>query len=138
MRVVSGVSILILGFTLIGCANTPRPLPYVQRPDRITPAAVEALMPYVAQHSSGLDDIDRRRAAEAQAVALEFGRQGQPTAWRNPDSGNYGETIPGPPRPEGATPSCRTFTHTLYSKGQAQTLSGRACRDGAGVWTVAS
>lgn len=137
MRVVVHLSVLTLGLALAGCANTPKPLPYVQRPDRITPAAVEALMPYLAGHTSGLDDIDRRRAAEAQAVALEFGRQGQPTAWRNPDTNNYGEAIPGPPRPEG-TPSCRTFTHTLYSKGQAQTLSGRACRDGAGVWTVAS
>src|SRR5580704_1097637 len=49
-------------------------------------------------HRSGaaMDDEDRRRAYAAQMQALETGPSGAPVAWRNPDSGRYGNVVPGP------------------------------------------
>jgi len=43
-----------------------------------------------------MDDEDKRRAYAAQVEALERGPSGTPVAWRNPDSGRYGNIVPGP------------------------------------------
>ena len=45
---------------------------------------------------AAMDDEDRRRAYAAQMQALETGPSGAPVAWRNPDSGRYGNVVPGP------------------------------------------
>src|SRR5262245_26993228 len=45
---------------------------------------------------AALDDDDKRRAYAAQMQALEAGPSGAPVAWRNPDSGRYGNVVPGP------------------------------------------
>jgi len=82
-----------------------------------------------------LDDEDRRRAYAAQMQALEAGPSGAPVAWRNPDSGRYGNVVPGPAYlANGAT--CRQYTHTVYIDGQPQTQRGTACRNPDGTWTT--
>jgi surface antigen len=45
---------------------------------------------------AAMDDEDKRRAYAAQMDALERGPSGTPVAWRNPDSGRYGNIVPGP------------------------------------------
>ena len=45
---------------------------------------------------AAMDDEDKRRAYAAQMQALETGPSGAPVAWRNPDSGRYGNVVPGP------------------------------------------
>ncbi len=42
---------------------------------------------------AALDDEDKRRAYSAQMQALEAGPSGAPVAWRNPDTGRYGNVV---------------------------------------------
>ncbi len=83
---------------------------------------------------AAMDDEDKKRAYAAQMQALESGRSGAPVAWRNPDSGRYGNIVPGPAyQQEGMT--CRPYTHTIYINGQPQVARGSACRNPDGTWT---
>jgi len=66
--------------------------------------------------------------------ALESGRSGAPVAWRNPDSGRYGNIVPGPAYQQNGM-SCRPYTHTIYINGQPQVARGSACRNPDGTWT---
>ena len=84
---------------------------------------------------AAMDDEDKRRAYAAQMQALEAGPSGAPVAWRNPDSGRYGNVVPGPAyQANGAT--CRQYTHTVYIDGKPQTGRGTACRNPDGTWTI--
>jgi surface antigen len=84
---------------------------------------------------AALDDEDRRRAYAAQVQALEAGPSGAPVAWRNPDSGRYGNVVPGPAyQANGAT--CRPFTDTIYIDGTPQIERGTACRNPDRTWTA--
>jgi surface antigen len=86
---------------------------------------------------AALDDEDRRRAYAAQMQALETGPSGAPVAWRNPDSGRYGNVVPGPASEINGA-SCRQYTHTVYIDGQPQIQRGTACRNPDGTWTPVS
>jgi surface antigen len=84
---------------------------------------------------AALDDEDRRRAYAAQMQALEAGPSGSPVAWRNPDSGRYGNVVPGPAyQANGST--CRSYTHTIFIDGNPQTGRGTACRNPDGTWSL--
>jgi surface antigen len=83
---------------------------------------------------AAMDDDDRQRAYAAQMQALETGPSGAPVPWRNPDSGRYGNVVPGPAyQANGAT--CRQFTQTVYVDGTPQIGRGIACRNPDGTWT---
>jgi surface antigen len=86
---------------------------------------------------ASLDDEDKRRAYAAQVQALETGPSGAPVAWRNPDSGRYGNVVPGPAYQANGT-QCREYTHTVYIEGTPQTQRGTACRNPDGTWTTIS
>jgi len=83
---------------------------------------------------ASLDDEDKRRAYAAQMQALETGPSGAPVAWRNPDSGRYGNIVPGPAYQQGGG-TCRPYTHTIYIDGRPQVARGAACRNPDGTWT---
>jgi surface antigen len=84
---------------------------------------------------AALDDDDKRRAYAAQMQALESGPSGAPVSWRNPDSGRYGDVVPGPAyQANGST--CRSYTHTIYIDSKPQTQRGTACRNPDGTWTT--
>lgn len=83
---------------------------------------------------SALDEQDRQRAYAAQTQALEYGSSGAAVGWRNPDSGRYGNVVPGPAYVAQGH-NCREYTHTIYISGQPQVARGRACRNPDGTWT---
>ncbi len=84
---------------------------------------------------AALDDEDRRRAYAAQMQALESGPSGAPVSWRNPDSGRYGDVVPGPAyQADGRV--CRQFTDTYFIDGKPQAERGTACRNPDGTWTA--
>lgn len=89
------------------------------------------------QIGTALDERDRERALAAEYQALEYGRSGAKVGWTNPDSGHYGEVVPGPSY-EAAQGQCRTYTHTIYIDGQPQAASGTACRRPDGTWQTVS
>ncbi len=86
---------------------------------------------------AALDDDDKRRAYAAQIQALESGPSGAPVAWRNPDSGRYGNVVPGPAYQTNGG-SCRQYTHTVYIDAKPQIERGTACRKTDGTWATAS
>jgi len=102
---------------------------------RIAGAVVGAFLGGAVGHEIGrrMDEADRRAAMEAEYRALETGRTGIATPWRNPNSGHYGTVIPGKPYMV-AGAHCRTYSHTIYIDGRPETLSGRACRKPDGTW----
>lgn len=102
---------------------------------RVAGAAVGAFLGGVVGHEIGrrMDEVDRRAAMEAEYRALETGRAGTATPWRNPNSGNYGTVVPGKPYVANAQ-HCRTYAHTIYIGGRPETMTGRACRKPDGTW----
>jgi surface antigen len=84
-----------------------------------------------------LDDEDKRRASVAELQALETGPSGAPVAWRNPETGRYGNVVPGPVYQENGV-ACREYTHTVYLDGSLQTEHGTACRRSDGTWASVS
>jgi surface antigen len=85
----------------------------------------------------GLDQRDREFAQRAELSALERGRTGQRTEWRNPDNGRYGEVIPLEPYRRGEQ-DCRDYTHKVFIDGRPQAMRGTACRNPDGTWTNVS
>jgi surface antigen len=84
---------------------------------------------------AALDDEDKRRAYAAQMQALDAGPSGAPVAWRNPDSGRYGNVVPGPAY-EANGVTCRSYTHTIYIDNTPQIERAAACRNPDGTWTT--
>jgi surface antigen len=84
---------------------------------------------------AALDEEDRRRAYAAEMWALEVGPSGAPVAWRNPNSGRYGNVVPGPAYQLNGVP-CRQYTSTVYVDGRPQTERGTACRNPDGTWAI--
>lgn len=99
-----------------------------------SPAAVGAFIG--SRIGAALDDDDKRRAYAAQIQALESGPSGAPVAWRNPDSGRYGNVVPGPAYQTNGG-SCRQYTHTIYIDAKPQIERGTACRKADGTWSAA-
>lgn len=103
---------------------------------RVAGAAVGAFLGGVVGNEIGrrMDEVDRRAAMEAEYRALETGRTGTVTPWRNPNTGHYGNVVPGAPYKQNAL-DCRSYTHTIYIDGRPETISGRACRNPDGTWS---
>ena len=129
------LAILLLAITLTISACSPAQQSVRSPPPRLSPISQQKFVTDLEKALPQLDGNDQRRAAEAQLVALELGRPGQPTPWRNPDSGTYGEVIPAP-SVSNETNTCRAFKHTIYIKGTVWSLSETACRDRAGNWMI--
>jgi surface antigen len=81
----------------------------------------------LGNRTAALDDEDKRRAGVAELQALETGPSGAPVAWRNPETGRYGNVVPGPVDQENGA-ACREYTHTVYVEGSAQNEHGTAGR----------
>lgn len=80
-----------------------------------------------------MDRQDQMLAQEAEYAALERGRSGERTPWRNPDNGRYGEVVPGASYRRGPS-DCRDFTHTIFIDGRREVMRGTACRNPDGTW----
>jgi surface antigen len=79
-----------------------------------------------------LDEQDRRRAFEAERVALYEGRRSE---WRSEKAYGWVEAGPTYSRSGGL---CREYTHTIYIGGRPRTAVGTACRNPDGSWTPVS
>jgi surface antigen len=88
--------------------------------------------PIASFAASGLSTAAQKKAAEAEARALEYGRTGIPVAWK--DGRSRGEVTPGALYQVNAS-SCRDYTHTVSIDG-GPAVSGRAtaCRQADGTW----
>jgi surface antigen len=86
-----------------------------------------------------LDDLDRRKAAEAQQAATTA-PIGQTIVWNNPQSGNSGSVTPVRdgyrPTSEGDKQYCREFQEKVTVGGKTQDAYGIACRQPDGSWEI--
>ena len=78
-----------------------------------------------------MDAQDRMRTARA----LEYNRTGQPSRWRNPDTGATYEVTPTRTY-ETAEGPCREFTMRAEIGGRPETVYGTACRQPDGSWRM--
>ena len=83
-----------------------------------------------------MDDEDRQRASEAQYTALERGRDGERSEWRNPRNGRYGYVTPRRVYTYQSM-TCREFEQTIYIDGRPESMVGKACRQPDGTWREA-
>ncbi len=88
-----------------------------------------------ADVGASLTERDRGIALQAEYEALEYGRPGQPTRWRNRRSGNAGEISVGSTYQVNRL-DCREYTHEVSIGGRNRVVRGTACRQPDGVWRV--
>jgi surface antigen len=80
---------------------------------------------------------DRAVARQAEYQALEYGRAGQPVAWRGSDAGTSGSVLVGPSY-EVNRLDCREYTHTVHIGGRPRVARGTACRQPDSTWRIVS
>jgi len=85
---------------------------------------------------NALDQRDREYIRRTSYQSMEYGRIGEASTWRNPDSGHYGSVTPTRTYQESSGNYCREFTQTVVVNGQQQDAYGRACRQPDGSWRV--
>jgi surface antigen len=81
----------------------------------------------------GLDERERRIAADAEYRALEYGRSGAAVDWKNPATSRRGSIVPGRPYQAG-NQFCRPYTHTVYTGKSPAVAKATACRSPDGTW----
>jgi surface antigen len=86
--------------------------------------------------SNTLSVEDQQRASAAQIQALETSPSGAAVSWSNPQTGRYGNIVPGPAYVTNGV-TCRQFTDTRYVGGNTLTERGTGCRNPDGTWTMA-
>ena len=85
-----------------------------------------------------LDRADAVHASRAQYQALEYTPSGYSTAWRNPDTGHYGNVTPIETYEATNGAYCREFQHQAQIGGRTREVYGTACRTPDGEWQVAN
>ena len=85
---------------------------------------------------NALDQRDREYAAQTTYHALETGRSGSTSTWRNPDSGHHGSVTPTRTYENARGRYCREYEQTIYVGGHAEQGYGTACRQPDGSWQI--
>ena len=83
-----------------------------------------------------LDKADRQALQSNAQNSLEYGRTGQTSSWRNPDSGNSGTFTPTRTYVNTAGADCRDYESTIFVDGREETAVGQACRQADGTWRI--
>ena len=83
-----------------------------------------------------LDRADALYVSQAEHQALEYTPSGQATAWRNPDTGHYGNITPIETYETASGAYCREFQHQAQIGGRTRAVYGTACRTPDGEWQV--
>ncbi|NIA67722.1 hypothetical protein HBA54_03885 [Pelagibius litoralis] len=80
---------------------------------------------------------DQRLLSDAVARALEETASGNKLAWRNPDSGTYGEVTPVRTYRSKSNHWCREYLAVKVAVDSEETTRAIACREADGNWTLA-
>lgn len=125
MNLASAFATFCLAMTLGACSSGPA---REQAGTLVGSFGGPALGSVAAQ---ALDGSDRRRVARA----LESASNGQPSTWRNRDTGDSFVVTPGRTFEQGVT-RCRDFTVEAVVGGRNDRVDGSACRQGDGNWRI--
>lgn len=95
-------------------------------------AAVGTLLGYIIGNE--MDKFDKRELNHA----YEYGRSGQTTQWKNPDSGNTYQVTPQPAysNPSNAQRPCRKAEILATIDGKTEKTYSTACRNSQGQWEL--
>ena len=85
---------------------------------------------------ASLDRADMTYYNQTSQNALENGKTGQPSSWKNPDSGNSGSITPTRTFQTAEGSYCREYTQTIAVGGKTQQGYGTACRQPDGSWQI--
>ena len=138
----------VLSLSLVGCANAD--LGPKQTVGTLLGAGTGALLGAQFGHGTGqlvatsvgtllgaylgneagksLDRADALYASRAEHQALEYTPSGNPTPWRNPDSGHYGSITPIETFESTDGAYCRELQHQAQIGGRSRDVYGTACR----------
>ncbi|MBI3443776.1 MAG: glycine zipper 2TM domain-containing protein [Magnetospirillum sp.] len=83
-----------------------------------------------------LDETDKEKAVKAEEEA-HSAPVGQTVAWNNPESGHSGTVTPTREGKDAHGNTCRDYQSTVTVDGKDETVTGTACRQADGSWTVA-
>jgi len=83
-----------------------------------------------------LDKADRMYATSNRHHTLEYSKSGHTTGWRNPDTGNYGNTTPLNTFRGRENQYCREFQTEVIIGGARHAAFGTACRRPDGSWEL--
>jgi surface antigen len=90
------------------------------------------------QVGSYLDQKDKQLAVQNANYALESGRSGNSSQWRNPDTGHAGTFTPRQPYDNSRGQVCREGSSTVTIDGRNETVVNNYCRNQDGTWSLAS
>lgn len=143
---------VIVALTLAGCETTPGPKATIgglggaaaggllAAAARGGPAGIAAgvILGGLVGGAIGdrLDAADRREAERAAQRALETAPSGSSVAWRNPDSGHYGNVTPVRTYQNRTGQYCREYQQTVIIGGSKNEAYGTACRQSDGSWKI--
>jgi surface antigen len=83
-----------------------------------------------------LDRADELAMERTSQQALESNRTGQPSGWKNPDSGHSGTVTPTETYQTASGNHCREYQQTVTIDGKTERVHGRACREPDGTWKI--
>ncbi|MET3494442.1 RT0821/Lpp0805 family surface protein [Variovorax boronicumulans] len=129
MKFLPALSALCAGLALAACSGFPAR--EAAGGGMLTGSLAGAAPGSVAARA--MDDGDRRRAA----TALQTSSDGQPSAWRNPETGN--SFVFTPTRSfEQRGIRCRGFKLEVLVGGRPDSIGGSACRQADETWRISS
>lgn len=90
------------------------------------------------RYGASLDCEDQQRHVETTHDALENQPSGQPSSWKNPDSGHSGSITPVKTWQRADGQYCRDYTQSIVIDGKVEEAAGTACREDSGLWRIVS
>ncbi|MDJ0849971.1 MAG: RT0821/Lpp0805 family surface protein [Myxococcota bacterium] len=81
-----------------------------------------------------LDERDEELALKAAEQSFERAAVGEPTSWRNSDSGNSGSITATREFENDLGERCREYREVVRTGGQEEVVTGIACRGSDGRW----
>jgi len=83
----------------------------------------------IGRYMDKTDEIQAQRA-------LEYNRDGQPSSWKNPNTGASFTTMPTSTYQNGYGQNCREYQTDIYVDGKSEAGRGTACRQPDGTWRI--
>jgi surface antigen len=82
-----------------------------------------------------LDKADKEEVLKAEEKAQD-GPVGETVAWNNPQSGNSGTITPVSESTDAQGRTCREYSSTILVDGKEEAVTGTACKQADGSWSV--
>jgi hypothetical protein len=127
---------LIVGLSALGLAAAGCSMSFPLPPLVADPETTGSIAPAVAPLGPGSTDADWEVARPALDRALDPGHEGQASSWSNPATGFSGVFVAQGEAFVRDDRLCRSYRSQIGVAGVQRSMTGMACRVGAGPWVV--